>query len=143
MGGQATLTEAQRESKVSGLFLLGAGTEVARPTDLMGQERLKELIQTAEQAFDMVLLDCPPAMAVADASIIANVASSVLFVVGSGMTSRAAAQVAIDRLTSVGGRVVGVVLNRANVSQHSEYYAAPKYLTDEMVPRKFRNVVTG
>ena len=51
----------------------------------------------------------------------ANAASSVLFVVGSGATSREAAQVALDRLASVQVQVVGVVLNRAKVDLQSAY----------------------
>ena len=59
-------------------------------------------------------------MAVADASIVANAANSVVFVVGSG-TSREVAQQAVERLSSVEAQVVGVVLNKAK-SESSVYY---------------------
>jgi Mrp family chromosome partitioning ATPase len=53
-----------------------------------------------------------------------------MFVVASGTTSREAAQVAIDRLTSVQGHIIGVVLNRAKVGVPSPY-RGPGYLFEK------------
>jgi Mrp family chromosome partitioning ATPase len=60
-------------------------------------------------------------MALADASIVANVADSVLFVVGSGRTNAESARAAIDRLVSVQAQIVGVVLNDAKIGRRSTY----------------------
>jgi capsular exopolysaccharide synthesis family protein len=111
--GDVKVGAALVESPLPGLFVLPAGVHVANPTDLLDNERLRALIEGFSQLFDIVVLDSPPVMAVADAAIIANAASSVLFVVGSGTTSRVAARVAIDRLTAVQAQVVGVVFNKA------------------------------
>jgi Mrp family chromosome partitioning ATPase len=61
-------------------------------------------------------------MAVADTSIIANAAMSVLFVIRSGMTKSEVARAAVERITSVQAKVVGVVLNRAKVNRRAAYY---------------------
>jgi capsular exopolysaccharide synthesis family protein len=121
MAGKTRPSETLLESAIPGLFILAAGHVVASPTDLLDSERLHHLIRGLCQVFDVVVLDCPPVMALADASIIGHAASSVLFVVGSGATSREAAQVALDRLASVQVQVVGVVLNRAKVDLQSAY----------------------
>jgi capsular exopolysaccharide synthesis family protein len=125
LAGDAKPSEALLESHVSGLFILPGGTSKAANTELLDSERLTHLIRGFSQVFDLVLLDCPPVMAVADASIIANAASGVVFVVGSGVTSREAAQAAVDRLTSVQARVVGVILNKAKSDRPG--YANPYY----------------
>ncbi len=114
IAGKVRPSAALVESSVRGLFILPAGAEVASPTDLLDSKRLNELIQGFIRVFDVVVLDCPPVMAVSDASIIANAVSSVLFVVGSGTNSEAA-QIAMDRLASVQAQVIGVVLNKAKV----------------------------
>lgn len=114
--------DAVRESTVKGLFLVPAGTEAANPSELLESEALSSLIQGFSQLFDLIVVDCPPVMAVADASIIANAASSVLFVVGSGTTSREVAQAAIRRLISVQAQVIGVVLNKARLDRRSAYH---------------------
>jgi Mrp family chromosome partitioning ATPase len=89
----------------------------------LDSERLNQLIQGFRQVFDVIVLDCPPVMAVSDASIVANAATSVVFVVGAGSTSREGAQVALKRLASVKVRVVGAVLNKAEIPARSEYYS--------------------
>ena len=101
------------ESSVPGLYLLPAGADVASPSDALDSQRLTQLIDGFSEDFDVVVLDCPPVMPVADATIIANAAASVLFVVGSGTTSRGDAQVALDRLASVQVQVVGVVTQQS------------------------------
>jgi polysaccharide biosynthesis transport protein len=132
MAGDAKPSEALLQpSPVAGLFILAAGAHVASPTDLLDRELLTHLIQRFNQIFDVVVLDCPPVMAVADASIIANAVSSVLFVVASGTTSREDAQVALDRLASVQGHVIGVVLNRAKVDQRIPD-RSPGYITENI-----------
>jgi capsular exopolysaccharide synthesis family protein len=116
------------ESPLPGLFVLPAGVSVASPTDLLDNERLRILIQKWSQLFDVVVLDSPPVMAVADAAIIANAASSVLFIVGSGRTTRETARVAIDRLTAVQAQVVGVVLNKDDFSSSPYYFAGKGHM---------------
>ena len=130
MAGEVKASDACVESPVKGLFVLAAGAKVANPSEMLDRGRVHQLIQELGRSFDVILLDCPPVMAVADAAIVANVATSVLFVVGSGTTSRKAALVAIDRIVAVQGEVVGVVLNKARVHPHSEY-ALAKYLKQD------------
>jgi capsular exopolysaccharide synthesis family protein len=122
LAGQVTPSEALIQSSVEGLFVLPAGTAMDNAGDMLDHQRLNHLIQSFRQVFDLVVIDCPPVMAVADATIVANAAMSVLFVVGAGMTSAEVARGAVDRLTSVQARVVGVVLNKADLETRSEYY---------------------
>ncbi len=119
--GEVKVDAASVESALPGLFILPAGVSVGS-SDLLDNERLRVLIQGFSQLFDIVVLDSPPVLAVADAAIIANAASSVVFVVGSGTTTREAARVAIDRLTGVQAQVVGVVLNKAKDDSGSSPY---------------------
>ena len=83
-------------------------------------------------------------MPVADASIIANAAGSVLFVVGSGHDEpRGDAQVALDRLASVQVQVVGVVINKARPDSASAYHYERSFTEHTALdhPRLTRGVV--
>ena len=62
-------------------------------------------------------------MAVADASVMAHRATGVLFVVGSEMTSRHAAQKAVEQLTHCRARIIGAVLNRVALDRNRYYYS--------------------
>ena len=122
LSGETKPSAALLKSDVTGLFVLPAGKGVGSPSDLLDSERLMTLIDGFRKVFDIVVLDCPPVMAIADASIMANAASSVLFVVGAGASSREAARAALERLTSVQARVIGAVLNKARRDFQSAYY---------------------
>lgn len=122
VAGRASVGAALRETTVKGLFVLPAGNYRESPADLLDNAPFRQLIQGLSEGFDLVVLDSPPVMAVADASIIANAASAVLFVVGAGATSREVAQAAIDRLTAAQAQVIGVVLNKADLDRRDEYF---------------------
>jgi len=125
VAGDTKPTEALIEGPVSGLFLMPAGVAVANPTDLLDSGRLSHLIRGFTHVFDTVVLDCPPVTGVADAAIVANTTSSVLFVVGSGRTSPEAAQSALDQIAAVQAQVVGVVLNHAKRIPREIYAYVP------------------
>ncbi len=136
MSGMTKPSEALFTTSVEGLYVLPAGDGVANPSELLDRDRLITLIQGFSQVFDLIVLDCPPLVALADVSIIANAASSVLFVVGAG-TSREGARVAIERLTSVEANVIGVVLNKAKLDRLSAYHY-PYYYENDGVARAYR-----
>ena len=100
------------------------------PADLLDSRRLHQLIAGLKKVFDVVVIDCPPVMAVADAAIVASAATSVVFVVSAGHTNSELARLAVERLEGVQARVLGVVLNNAKTGASSDsyhpYYAPTK-----------------
>jgi Mrp family chromosome partitioning ATPase len=65
-------------------------------------------------------------MAVTDSSVVAHLATGVLFVVGAEMTSRHAAKRALDQLEQARAKFIGAVLNRVDL-QHNPYYYSQYY----------------
>jgi capsular exopolysaccharide synthesis family protein len=126
------VSTAIRESSVPGLFVLPAGPPLASPSDLLDTDRFRFLIRELTGIFELVVLDCPPVMAVADAAIIANATGAGLFVIGAGLTSREVAQTAIDRLVAAQAQIVGVVLNKADSDGHG--HAQYSYYGDDQPP---------
>src|SRR6185369_7544625 len=96
--GETTIAAAIRKSSSDNLFLLTAGTLPPNPPELLGSSLFAETLAAVSEQFDWVVFDSPPVRAVADASIIAHLATAVLFVVGAEMTSATSAMSAIDRL---------------------------------------------
>jgi Mrp family chromosome partitioning ATPase len=82
------------------------------PAELVGSRRMREMIGTLGERFDLILFDSPPVLAVSDAGVLAAVVDGVLLVVGSGSVPRAALHRAKDAIQGVQGRIVGMVLNR-------------------------------
>ena len=75
------------------------------------------------QDISQVVVDSPPVMAVTDAALVAHSASGVLFVVGAEMTSRHAAQRALDQLEQAQAKFIGAVLNRVDLERNAYYYS--------------------
>jgi len=108
---------------VQNLCVLPAGMIPPNPAELIGSKRCSEYFATLSEHFDWVIIDSPPVLAVADASILANQATGVLFVVGADQTSRQTAKAAVDQLHAVQAHVIGAVLNRADVERNPYYYS--------------------
>lgn len=117
------LAEAVRQYGETGLDVLTAGPIPPNPAELLAMPVFRELIGRLSPLYDHIIIDCPPIMAVTDASLVANEVSGVLFVVGAEATTRAAARTAIDELLDTRSNVVGAVLNRVDLKHNSYYYA--------------------
>jgi protein-tyrosine kinase len=104
------------------LCFIPGGNDVTNPSELLSNGRLKKLLDRLAPLFDWVLLDSPPCLPVADASILADICDGVLLIVKSGSTPVELAQRACQELN--GRNLVGVVLNAAEESSlyGSNYY---------------------
>jgi capsular exopolysaccharide synthesis family protein len=104
------------------LCLIPGGNEVTNPSELLSNGRLRTLLERLTPVFDWVILDSPPCVPVADASLLADLCDGILLVVRSGVTPVDVAQRAGQELQ--GKNVIGVVLNAAEETgnNHSYYY---------------------
>jgi Mrp family chromosome partitioning ATPase len=81
-----------------------------------------QVIDALKREADLVIVDSPPVLSVADATILASRVDGVLMVVDSGYTRRGVAKRAMDTLQGIGAHVLGVVVNRAAARGESDYY---------------------
>lgn len=122
--GDCKPSEAVRKwQTVGGLCVLPAGMIPPNPAELLGSKRFDEYLHTLGSHFDWVIVDSPPVLAVADAAVVANGASGVVFVVGADQTSRQAAREAIHQLQAAHARIIGTVLNRVDLERNPYYYS--------------------
>jgi capsular exopolysaccharide synthesis family protein len=123
MVGNAKASEAVRQTLTHNLWLMPAGKHPPNPAELLGSRRFKDFITSLGDHFDYVMIDSPPVMAVTDASVIAHIASGVVFVVGCEMTAKGAAKAALEQLDGAKAHYLGAVLNRVDVGRNSLYYS--------------------
>jgi len=102
------------------LYLLAVSRESANPTELLSSERLPEMIAELRQYFDFILIDSPPVLPFADARLLANHADAVVLVVRAGMAQYETVEKAIEALPA--GKILGVVLNDAELTKEAGYY---------------------
>ena len=117
-----------QKTTVPGLFVLATGPLPPNPAELIGSRRMQEILVKLKDRADIVILDSPPVMAVADSVILSTITDAVLMVVRAGKTRRDVAKQTASALQQVKTRVLGVVLN--GVAQNSEgYYKYAYYST--------------
>ena len=91
---------------------MSAGRVPHNPSELLGSHRMQLLLQ--ELSHDhLVVLDAPPLLPVTDAALLAGIADGAIVVFAIGQTYKEQARLAKRRLGQTGGRMLGVVLNRA------------------------------
>ena len=103
---------------------LSIGAVPANPGEVVGSQRMQNLLTELAQGVDLVLIDSPPVLPVADAAVLAPLVDGVLLVLEAGETRRQAAEWATESLRQVGARVIGVVLNRVPTHGSDGYYYA-------------------
>jgi capsular polysaccharide biosynthesis protein/Mrp family chromosome partitioning ATPase len=86
---------------------------------------MRELIETLAQKADVVLLDSPAILSSADATMLAPLVDGVLLVVARGKTTDRSLELARAQIDAVGGRILGIVFNRAEIPGNGNIYAGP------------------
>lgn len=118
-------TSLQKEGELNGslirlqdppLTILPAGPCPDNPAELLQSTNMKRLLATLRSEFDLVIVDAPPLLPVADPGILASQADGVLLVVRVGKTHRKAVLQAQDMITKMKAKVLGCVLT------HVEHY---------------------
>lgn len=103
------------------LFFIHSGSMSPNPAELLSSKRMKSLLEELKENFDLVILDSPPVISVADSAIIASRVDGTMLVSRSGFVPRHLCLQAKNALESVHAKVIGCVLNGVQ-TQHQPYY---------------------
>lgn len=115
-----SLEEIIENTEIDGLQIIHSGSIPPNPSELLGSERMKELIQSLSEKFDIVLIDAPPALGFADSLLISRSVDGVILVTSPGITQRKSLQISIDDIRRVQGKILGAIVNR--VQSHTDKY---------------------
>jgi tyrosine-protein kinase Etk/Wzc len=94
------------------LHVLCAGSLTTNPSELLGSDRMRDLIEQAKIEYDVIVMDSPPLLAVADASILSTMADCTIVVIGAGSTRMEELERSLEVLSSVGAGIPKYVLNK-------------------------------
>ena len=100
-----------RETEVAGLYLLPGGSCGVTPSNLFYSPRMATLLKKLRAEFDMILMDAPPMIHLADARVLGHLADGVVLVIRAGQTTTESALSACQRFAEDGTRVLGTILN--------------------------------
>lgn len=138
--GQSTLDKLVTRTDMPNLDVLTSGPMPPTPAELLGTTYMKELIEEACKKYDHVIIDGPPVLLVSDSLVLATQVDGVILVTRAAANTKGALKRAREQLVNVGARVLGGVLNGAQVRpggyfrrQYREFY---DYSSDYAAPRE-------
>jgi capsular exopolysaccharide synthesis family protein len=120
--GKTQASQAIQATRTKGLQVLPCGYIPPNPAELLGSQSMRDVIAALREHYDWVLMDTPPILAMADTPILCPLVDGVILVVGAEVSGRPVIQRAIDQITSVGGKITGIVLNKVDLERNSFYY---------------------
>ena len=112
---------------VPGLSVVTSGPIPPSPPELLAGDRLPQLLAHLAGQFDMVVLDGPPVLGLADAPLLGNQAEATVLVAAAEQTRSDALKVAEERMVSARAHVLGTLLTRFDLKRHGEGYGYTYY----------------
>ncbi len=126
-------TNEPRSSVFQGVFIIPSGPLPPNPSELLGSDQMRMLIEKLKNLVDIVLIDSPAALAVADAAILAPMVDAIAIVVCRGKTSKGEVQTVLTQLGKSNGNIIGII---ENLAEHVNGYYYYKDKQKMIAPRK-------
>ena len=122
-----------KKTEVENLYLLPSGNIPPNPSELLLTDRIEELVKELSNEFEVIIFDGAPCLLVTDSTIISRMVDSTVLVVSQKYTKIDDLKEAKKRIKSIGGKLIGVVLNRVEVS--NKKYADKYYYANTAMPK--------
>ena len=120
--GQAEAGKCIFEIAGSNLHVMLAGRQPPNPLELISSPEFAVMMEKLKAQYEVIVIDSPPVQLVSDAVMLAQLATSVLFVVRADSTPYPIARHALSRLHRVDAPVLGAVLNQIDLEKADSYY---------------------
>ena len=128
-----------RKTKVDNLQILTAGGLPPNPAELLGSQRMGQLLANLNELADIVIYDSSPVLLVTDAAILSSRVDGTVLVIEAGRTRRDMARKAIATLRQANAHLLGGVLNRVSGKKGHHYYHHSYFVPTDTSPAKTAN----
>ena len=103
------------------LTVITSGHKVPNPSEVLGSKRMGRFLEQARKEFGYIIIDSPPVLLASDTIPLCNLSDGVLYVVDAKNADKRKVKAAINDLKRNGGHVIGVVLNKVDMSDEKRY----------------------
>ena len=119
---KAELADVMKKTGVPNLTFIPSGPLYSNPGEMLGSTAMFNLVAGLREQFDRVLIDCPPYLGIADASLLTPLSDGVVLVVRSGSTIKDAVWKIKKNMDVIKAEILGVVLNDMTTRSVDYYY---------------------
>ena len=127
LSGNAELKSIIRSSNIPNLFYIPSGPIPPNPSELLGSNLFKNMLQFLGRSFEQIIFDSPPVLSFGDSLILSNSVDGVVLVVLSGKTPRETLHQSKNALHQVNAKILGVVVNQVEIGQTRYGYYHYRY----------------
>lgn len=132
LAGDVASASLLHDTGIPNLSLISAGTTPPNPAELLGSEKMAELLTALRAQYDHIIIDAPPVLAVTDAPLLTNRCDLVLVVLETERVPVKAARRMVEMLANVQAPVGGIVINdKSNTSMERYGYYGRNYSTND------------
>lgn len=128
---QDAIASVVRDTPQANLSVLASGPIPPSPTELLSSLRMEQIIEELSREYEVVVIDSPPILGLADAPVLSALADGVIFVVESDRGRRGSLKTALRRLRAMRPILLGAVLTKFDPTRsgnrYSEYYGYQYY----------------
>ena len=110
--GGCTPPETFQKTEIPNLAVMTSGPLPPNAADLLASSRLFSLLSVGMEIFDLMILDGPPVMGLADAPLLSSATAGTIFVIGGGQARTGMVTGALKRLQYARGNIIGAVLTK-------------------------------
>lgn len=115
LSGQTAVSEIVRGTSEPSVSIITSGHIPPNPTELLSGPLFRRLLDDLKEQFDVVIVDAPPVLGLADAVLIGSEADATILIMQSGRNYRGSLKSAVARLSKGGVRIIGAVLTKQNM----------------------------
>jgi polysaccharide biosynthesis transport protein len=144
---RAFLDDAVHKQANGRLHVLTTGTAAEGEPDIFESEQMWRFLAECCNYYQAIVIDTPPVMIVADASAIARIADAIVYAVQWARTPRETVMAGVQKIRSLSGATVKLVLSKVNLDEHAKYqfrdegYYASMYGSYYVSPKRLRGSV--
>jgi len=119
--------DAIQRTVINNLDFLACGNKPQNPADILDSQKMRDIVDLLKEQYDLILLDSAPVLAATDPCLIASIVDGVIAVIQSKKTRKEELNIVKESVDTVGGRLIGVVLNRFDHRKEYGYNYTTKY----------------
>jgi succinoglycan biosynthesis transport protein ExoP len=122
-----TLADCINPTSVNNLYLLPCGSHISNMESMLASQKMSDLIDALKDQYDMIIVDSPPILSVADSLTLGSKVDGVLLVLFSGKTDSKTANRSMDALKRVNANIIGTIVTDVDYAKHYGYYRYYRY----------------
>lgn len=113
-----------KETFVENLFAIPSGPVSPNPAEILGSEKMKQLLNEARGKFDRVVIDCPPLTGIGDGFVMGSLVGHIVLVIRAGKTACELVKRIQEQLERAKVRIMGTILNQVDMEKerYGGYY---------------------